>query len=161
MADRQQDPRVQQKLVNRVLSDPDLFPDEFKSWIPRYVNDSLLFKVNQFQLPSVENTRYVGGSDQPAFLNSWVNYGGGYETAGFYKESWLRVFLTGEVKSGGSGTTIFTLPAGYRPKNREQFAVVTDTGIGAVDVTGTGDVIHISGGTGSVNLSGISFRAFQ
>jgi hypothetical protein len=42
---------------------------------------------------------------------------------------------------------------------KEEFIVITNTGIGQVEVDQSGNIIHISGGTGFVSLSGISFRA--
>jgi hypothetical protein len=144
------------------LQDPSQYPDEFKSWLIRWIPDNAQIKLASYQLPDVQQTVYVDNTNgRPALAGAWVNFGGGYEVPGFYRDPWGRVFLCGEVKSGAAGSTIFTLPGGYRPKNREQFAVKTDTGVGAVDVSGNGDVIHITGGTGNVNLSGISFRAFQ
>jgi hypothetical protein len=158
-----QDARSRQKFIAGILADPTMFPDEFKSWIPRFLEDNPLMRISAVQLPSVEITKYVGGGNQPAFQGTWVNYGSGNEDAGFYRDPFNRVFLCGLVKSGTAGTTIYTLPSSNRPKARESFAVITGTPgdtLGRVDVLGNGDVVHISGGTAYVQLSGINFRAF-
>lgn len=154
--------RDRDKLVHRVLGDPDRYPDELQSWVRRILEDNPTFKLASYQLPTVEGTSYVGQESEPPFLPAWVNYGPGNEAAGFYKDPFGRVFLTGLVKDGTPGTTIFQLPGGYRPKLREQFAVSTGTAEahGRVDVTSAGDVIHVSGPVNYVSLSGISFRSF-
>ena len=150
-------------LVKKVLGEPDLYPDEFKSYLPKILAGNALFRLETFQLPQIELKKYVGDTGQPAFLNSWVNFAGGYELAGFYRDTSGRVHLCGLVKSGTSATTIFTLPGGYRPKNTETYGVLTgspgDT-FGRVEVDANGNVKHVSGGTSYVQLSGISFRAF-
>lgn len=150
------------RLVERVLGDPELFPDVFKSWIPRVLERNALLKLESYQLPSVGSRREVGDDGEPAFVGTWVNYDTTNEVASFYRDPFYRVFLAGLVKSGTSGTTIFTLPGGYRPRKRESFIVVTGNpgdSIGRVDVAANGDVIHVSGGTSYVQLNGISFRA--
>lgn len=150
------------KLVERVLGDPSDYPDEFKSFLSRYVPGNPNIRIEDFQLPAVEATNYVGASGQPAFLNTWANYGSGNQAAGFYKDTIGRVHLTGLIKNGTLGSTIFTLPANYRPELREVFMVITGAAdqVGRVDVAADGSVIHVSGAVGYVQLSGISFRAF-
>lgn len=153
-------PDGNERLAKLALADPDLYPDEFKSWLSRFINDNPLIKLVPFQLPNVEPTKYVGGAGLPVFNGAWVNYASGYEMAGFYKDPLGRVFLTGLVKLGTAGTTIYSLPGGYRPANRELFSIHTDTGAGRIDIDASGNVIHTGGGTAFVTLSGISFRAF-
>lgn len=148
------------RLADKVLGDPALYPDAFKAWIPRWINGNINVKLNQLQIPSVENIHYLGATNEVAFSGTWVPYTAGYEDPGYYKDPFGRVQLSGMAKSGASGTVIFNLPVGYRPKARLIFVVITDTGIGRVDVLGTGDVQHVSGGTGFVPLNGISFRAY-
>jgi hypothetical protein len=57
----------------------------------------------------------VGAAGEPAFQNSWVNYGGAYAPAAFRKMPDGTVRLRGTVKSGTNASAIFTLPVGYRP----------------------------------------------
>lgn len=148
------------RLVEKVLGDPSIFPDEFKAWVPRALNSNINLKLAETQLPTVENTHYLGATNEITFTGAWVAYGAGYEDPGYYKDILGRVHLSGMVKSGAAGSVICNLPAGNRPKARMIFVVSTDTGIGRVDVLGTGDVQHVSGGTGFVPLNGISFRAY-
>jgi hypothetical protein len=93
--------------------------------------------------------------------NGWVNVGG-YATAGYMKDPLGFVHLKGVIGTGASGTTAFTLPAGYRPG-----ASGLHSG-GGINVTApTAVVVYIgSDGTvspyysaGSSGLSGITFLA--
>lgn len=59
--------------------------------------------------------RYVGGVGQPAFAGAWGNHLPGERLARFRKDAAGWVHLGGTVAGGASTTTVFTLPAGYRP----------------------------------------------
>jgi hypothetical protein len=61
------------------------------------------------------------------------------------------------VKSG-TASTIFTLPAGYRPIGRELFAVPNDL-FGACSVDPAGTVSQLVGSNVYFSLDGITFRA--
>ncbi|WP_440118489.1 hypothetical protein [Paenibacillus sp. QZ-Y1] len=52
----------------------------------------------------------------PTLLNSWINYGGVEDGAGYRKDSDGYVHLRGLVKLGVAGAMVFKLPVGYRPK---------------------------------------------
>lgn len=95
-----------------------------------------------------------------SFLNSWVNYGGSYEDAGYYRDSFDIVYLRGVVKDGtvGAAGVIFTLPVGYRPENNRIFSNYTNSGVGHVEVESDGDVIAKAGGNTWFSLDGVSFR---
>jgi hypothetical protein len=98
-----------------------------------------------------------------AFESKWVNWGDSYNPAGYFKDSLGIVHLRGLVKSGevGGNATIFTLPAGYRPKKRELRIVCTNADTsGRVDIETNGRVIP-QGNINSVwvSLDGITFRA--
>jgi hypothetical protein len=98
------------------------------------------------------------------FQNGWVAFGGGGSTPGFYKDQLGVVHLRGELKSGTSSNTatgdMFTLPAGYRPAENQQFRGGDATGTGNIAVQSTGEVRALAG-TGNVLLSvdGFTFRA--
>jgi hypothetical protein len=154
-----QDPGTK-KLVEKVLKDPALYPDEFKAWVPKQVERSPVIKFTADQLPTVDPTHYVGDTGQPAFQNGWANYGGGHEAAGFYIDPWRRVFLCGLIQSGTVGTTIFTLPGGYRPRNIQLFDVQANAALARVDVNTDGTVVATSGSNVWFQLNGVSFRAF-
>lgn len=147
-------------LVQRVLGDPSLFPDEFKSWITRWLFGNVNFKVSSGQLPLIESPHIVGASGEAAFQNSWVNFGGTNASCSYYKDTNNRVFLKGTVKSGSIGATIFTLPSGYRPQEAELFAVYSNGAFGACIVNPDGTVVANVGNNASFTLSGISFRQF-
>lgn len=51
----------------------------------------------------------------PTLQNGWVNFGSGFQSVGYMKDSLGFVHLRGVVKSGTVDQAIFTLPAGYRP----------------------------------------------
>jgi hypothetical protein len=94
----------------------------------------------------------------PTFLNSWVNFGGIWTDAGYYKDSLGRVHLRGLVKDG-VGAVIFNLPAGYRPATNEMFMALSNGAVARVDVGLSGNVALSLGSASSLSLSGISFRA--
>jgi phage minor structural protein len=97
----------------------------------------------------------------PTLLNGWVNYGSGYEAAGYYKDALGFIHLKGLIKSGTMGTAAFNLPSGYRPSYRKMFIVPTSGGAGRVDIDPSGDVIVMTYGSsanGYVSLDGIIFN---
>lgn len=67
----------------------------------------------------------IGAAGEPAFMNSWENYGGGlgYHPAAFFKDPFGIVHLTGLIKNGMTGV-VFTLPSGYRPATTESGVAV-------------------------------------
>jgi hypothetical protein len=95
----------------------------------------------------------------PTLLNSWVNTGGGAVGAGYYKDSLGRVWVRGRVKSGTSGTVVFTLPAGFRPSASEYYTVLAQGGVlGYMEIQSDGDVIVTAPNTNDCVLQA-SFRA--
>jgi len=128
-------------------------PEEFVNWLLRAWNI----------IGQVEEWHEVGATNEPAFENSWTNYGAGYETAAFYKDPFGRVHLKGMIKSGTNNTAAFTLPVGYRPAAYLMFSQMSS---GPVDcatiIQGDGVVRPNSTSSGTWNtLDGISFRAEQ
>ena len=94
----------------------------------------------------------VGGTGEPSFENSWVNYSVAWSTAGFRIDAEGWVHLKGLVKSGTNGATIFTLPEGYRPQTSSvgseyTFAVGLNYGSATVSYT---TYIYIIPSTGEV-----------
>lgn len=93
--------------------------------------------------------------------NSWVAFGGAYETAKVRRLAGV-VFVEGIVKSGTiiAGTVIFNLPVGYRPAAQHMFTVTSNYAIGVLEVKANGDVI--AGAIPSntfLSLDGIRFPA--
>lgn len=133
------------------------------------------FGTGWFAVRQEEPWNIIGAAGQPAFQNGWANRGGSDETAGFYKDR-DRVYLRGGVvrAAAPSKTTIFTLPAGYRPTSRLRFQVspidnAVETADPAnqssletvVEVQTDGDVawtIGPTGGNDGVRLNMVNFR---
>ena len=90
----------------------------------------------------------------PTFTNSWVNFGGTRETAGYYKDR-DRVYLKGSIKNGTLSTAAFTLPSGYRPAADLVFSRGT---LGAVVIGSNGAVTIVYSANTDVPLDGIGFR---
>lgn len=114
---------------------------------------------------------YVGiTAGAPAFTNSWVNFDGNspptHRSAFFYKDRG-RIRLGGAIKTGASGTSAFTLPAGYRPLAQTDdstvFPAFASGGIAQVAVRAGGAVVPTNVGATAVAtfvfLDGISFLA--
>lgn len=96
----------------------------------------------------------------PALQNAWINQGGAFNPAGYFKDSNGVVHLRGVVKNGTIDMAIFTLPAGYRPEYEEMHIVLTFNNVaGRVDVFTSGEVVLKVGSTTWVCLDGITFRA--
>lgn len=109
---------------------------------------------------------YVGAAGEPAFQNSWVNYGGANNPgAKFRKYPDGKVKLSGIVKTGASGTAVFTLPTGYLPgaAGVVEFAVNSAGGGGAYCLVNgaNGQVVLNNQGTSAVTtwcyLDGVEF----
>jgi len=70
-------------------------------------------------LAPLEPTRFVGTPGQPEFLSGATNApdeaGTKFPDVGFYKDHDGIVHLTGIAKTGEEKSTIFVLPAGFRP----------------------------------------------
>lgn len=102
---------------------------------------------------------------QATLTPTWVNHSGDndtgtYKSAGYYKDRNNIVHLKGMVKNGTIGTSIFTLPVGYRPTNKLLFAVNANYAFGSVDIfPTTGQVYAQTGATTAFSLEGITFRA--
>ena len=169
--------RRREQLVERVLSDPELYPPEFKANLPRLLQDNLNLQIQKQQVQGVtgEQWRIVGATGQPVFTSPWRHYQGGgtaYGTVRFYKDYLGIVHLDGLAETTGTpgSNLIFSLPAGYRPS---QVQLVEARGApGATEAATRLDIIASTGQiqvvtpaysgftAGSwVSLANISFRA--
>jgi hypothetical protein len=63
----------------------------------------------------------IGAAGEPAFQNSWANYGSAWAPARFRKVGGV-VKLSGLIAGGTNGAAAFTLTAGFRPAYDEIFA---------------------------------------
>ncbi len=96
----------------------------------------------------------------PAFLNRWHNYGSGYNTAGYFKDSMGMVHLKGLVAGGLGGTTIFVLPVGYRPAAEQLHVTCTNNNTaGRLDIRPSGELVVVAGDSAWFSLDGVTFRA--
>lgn len=99
------------------------------------------------------------------FANSWVNYGGGFQTAQYRKDAQGRVHLRGMIKDGTTtdATQICTaLPAGYRPSSTVLYGVPYNNGafsVVEIRISNSGNVtLFFATGTATyLSLNGISF----
>jgi len=97
----------------------------------------------------------------PALLNSWVIFGLGEATPGYYKDKEGRVHLKGTIK-GGTSALLFFLPSGYRPVGALNFIVDNNFAPLTLRVGNDGGVSLGSGYNNSaLSLNGVSFRAEQ
>lgn len=95
----------------------------------------------------------------PTLTNSWVNFGGGFQTAHYYKDPAGIVHLEGLIKSGTIGAAAFTLSSGFLPTANVAFPASSNSTIGQVEITTAGLVEPIlPSSNASVWLDGITFR---
>lgn len=103
----------------------------------------------------------------PELQNGWVNNGGSYATAGYYKDDLGIVHIKGLIKSGSTAaeSTIFNLPIGYRPNQERLFRAIANNGsndvLARVNIDGSGNVKFETGANSWLSLDGICFRAEQ
>lgn len=97
--------------------------------------------------------------------NSWVNLGGTYATAGYYKDQVGTVHLKGVIKSGtaSDGTTILILPTGYRPSEDLIISTISSTAsaiqVSRLDIMMDGRVIIYNAANNFFSINNIHFRA--
>lgn len=97
----------------------------------------------------------------PTLLNSWANYGGGYETVGYYKDEFGMVHFKGVLKTGTIPTTAFILPIGYRPPALKLVIPAVSNTLSTIEILANGEVKVTSGTNTFIAIDGISFRAGQ
>lgn len=97
-------------------------------------------------------------------LNGWVNASGGRD-AKYYKDGFGTVYLCGMIMSGttNNGTTIFSLPAGYRPLATRTILTrtfTTEDSYASISINPVSGAVTVSKASAEgLNLDGISFRA--
>ena len=94
--------------------------------------------------------------------NSWVHYSNDYKASAIKMPDGM-VYLYGMVKDGtpGQGSVAFTLPIGFRPRDKQIFgAFVADSTISKILIDTIGNFAIETGTQGQyISLSGISFYA--
>jgi len=92
----------------------------------------------------------------PTLVNSWVT--SATSPAKYMKDSAGNVRLSGSVTTGTVGATAFTLPAGYRPSQTANFAVVSNNVFGYVAILTDGQVKINAGSNAWISFDNIAFR---
>lgn len=110
-------------------------------------------------LVGVDPWHIVGsGGVEPAFQNSWVNFGGVEEPAQFKKWPDGRVTVKGLVKNGTMPSSVFQLPPGYRPPATVRFPVISnELTTGYVYVLAAGGLVVQGGSNAYVDLGNVEF----
>ena len=85
------------------------------------------------------------GAPAPGFSGTWAAFAG--RKVRYWKDALGLVHIQGTLAGGTINTTAFVLPQGWRPGEDLTFASDTNSGHGRVDVTSSGLVIPVSGGT--------------
>jgi hypothetical protein len=95
------------------------------------------------------------------YQNGWATYNlSVFGPARYMKDDDGTVHLEGLVATGTIGTTIFTLPPGYRPEYQQLVATSTNPNVYArCDITQAGFVQASTGSNVWFSLDGISFKA--
>lgn len=90
-----------------------------------------------------EDWHAVGDPGEPAFENGWDNLGSPEAPVSFMLcRGWVH--LRGGFAGGADDTTVFTLPAGYRPEYQQEMILPTTSDLSyATVVVGTdGQVVY-------------------
>lgn len=96
----------------------------------------------------------------PTLINSWVNFGGGFNTAQYFKDEVGIVHLKGLIKTGTLASAAFVLPVGYRPVLDGYYGTICAGDIASRLVIGSnGNVIPSTGSNAWYSLENITFRA--
>lgn len=103
---------------------------------------------------------HKGNWQTPTLNAPWANYGDPFATAAYRKDG-NRVQLRGRVKGGAGGSSLFTLPLGFRPPAQQTYAVMSDgTSPTHVDIKSNGEVTvaqPTSGVLGGLSLDAVAF----
>jgi hypothetical protein len=91
-----------------------------------------------------------------SYVNGWSSYSASYPPARYFKDSFGIVHLEGLVRAGSS--TIFVLPAEYRPDYQLMLTTETNPNVGGrIEILTSGQVQMETGNNGWISLSGKSF----
>lgn len=165
------------KKVYEALRNTDELPDEFKTWLPRFLRYLSSLQVSKQQIPGImgEIYRNVGDVGQPAFTTGWRHYSAGASAYGkvrFYKDYSGIVHLEGVAETTATPLTplVYTLPPGYCPVQQQIIGCICNAPSGTqllcrVEILSTGDIqvqnpaytVFTSGSW--LSLNDIHFRA--
>jgi len=117
--------------------------------------------VTASKIEEQEAWNEIGTAGKPAFQSGWTNYGNGWDSAAYMKDSFGFVHIKGMVKGGPSlESIIFTLPIGYRPKGILRHPTDAHGDYGWVNINPNGEILGRTN-TIDTNLSSICFKAEQ
>lgn len=127
---------------------------------PNTYNAAITTKINDSGIGT------MGVRKTPTLTNSWVQVSS-YDAPGFYKDTNGVVSLYGAIKDGTttSGTSLFTLPTGFRPPAGSilRYGVYniggSGVGLGTIEIDEAGTVTITGGGNTLLSLSGVCFIA--
>jgi hypothetical protein len=124
--------------------------------VPKATTATTATTATNLEAPEAFHT--VGAAGQPPFENGFVNFGGGFETAGFYRDRQCVIHLKGVIT--GSSNVAFTLPTGFRPAEStfSSIPATGETGNLEVRTNGTVEVSSPTAGAKNFGLSGQTFR---
>jgi hypothetical protein len=118
----------------------------------------------------LDAVHFIGAVGEPTFAGTWVNLDNNaavpgsatQRAAGFRKDAFGKVRLTGVIKGGSNGQTMFTLPAGYRPRTSELSQITyASLGLAALSVSSAGVVAATGVASGNITtwvyLDGFEF----
>lgn len=91
-----------------------------------------------------------------SFTNSWSNFGAPFNNMSYRKsKDGTMLGLSGVIVGGGNGTSAFTLPAGFRPTTRKDFAAYDGASgsLVGVNVNTDGTVVLSGAARTQVNLN--------
>jgi len=101
-----------------------------------------------------------GGAHGSSLNSPYSAYGGQFEAPQYFRDNNMRVHLTGLTSiSGSTNGTIFTLPVGFRPKERLIFNGVSNNASVRIDIQPNGIVAPDSTVSSWLAIDGISFLA--
>lgn len=87
------------------------------------------------------------------FTGTWINFGGVYQNVQ-YRRVGNTVKVRGVTKSGVSGTSVFTLPVGFRPAGSVQYAIPCAGAFGSVEISATDGTVKVTAAsTASAHLT--------
>jgi hypothetical protein len=143
------------------------FPDSTLAnpWSAGFVDAAAMYNNITAPLNLIVPRITDGGWITATLGNSWAAFGGTYSTPKYRLKNGV-VYLKGAMTGGTSATTVFTVPAGYRPL--DTIGVIGGSGATAValcTMNASGVFIvhgYSSGGSNAaVNLGGVCWVAEQ
>ena len=102
----------------------------------------------------------TGGAHGSNLNSPYSAYGGQFEAPQYFRDNNMRVHLIGLTSiSSSTNGTIFTLPVGFRPKERLIFNGVSNNNSVRIDIQNNGTVAPDNNVTSWLAIDGISFLA--